>query len=166
MTCKNVNYHYMFNSYHTIMKLSLKYFLPGLLLVTFGLLLNVNESNAQIQDQQEQTQGENVVDVVKSQEDNTKFAELLEETDMPKVLAQEGPFTVVVPSDEALESLDADIAELKKDPQQVQNLVSGHLYQGNLPAEDVESALGVKVINGNQEASNGVVHVIDEVIQR
>lgn len=148
------------------MKLSLKYFLTGLLIVTFGFLINENESHAQIQDQQEQPQGENVVDVVKSQEDNTKFAELLEETDMPKVLAQQGPFTVVVPSDEALESLDTDIEELKQDPQQVQNLVSGHLYQGNLPADDVESALGVNVVDGNQEASNGVVHVIDEVIQR
>lgn len=148
------------------MKSLFKYFLTSLLVVTFGFLLNGNESHAQIQDQQEQTQGENVVDVVNSQEDNSHFAALLEETDMPKVLSQEGSFTVLVPSDDALESLDTDIEELKQNPQQAQELVSGHLYQGDLPSEEVESALGVEVVDGDKKASNGVVHVIDEVVQR
>ncbi len=154
------------NSQKNIMKTLFKYFLTGMLVVTFGFLINENESHAQIQDQQEQPQGETVVDVVNSEEDHTHFAELLEETDMPKVLSQQGSFTVLVPSDDALESLDTDIEELKQNPQEAQELVSGHLYQGELPSEEVESALGVEVVDGDKKASNGVVHVIDEVVQR
>lgn len=146
------------------MRSTYKLLLTGTLLLTVGLLFN--NQDIQAQDIQQQTQDSDVVEVVNSDEENTLFAELLEKTDMPEVLSSQGPFTVLVPSDEALESMDTDIEELKQDPQQVQNLVSGHLYQGDLPSEEVEAALGVNVIDGDKKASNGVVHVIDEVVQR
>lgn len=138
------------------MKSLSKTLFTGILIMTFGLIFNLNNAIAQ---------DGNVVDVVTSDDENTLFAELLEETDMPEVLGQEGPFTVLVPSDDAIESLDASVDELKENPEQLQGIIRNHLYQGELASNEVESALGVTVTDGDKPASNGVVHTVDEVIQ-
>lgn len=139
------------------MKYYSKLILTSTLVLAFALLFQINDANAQDQ---------NVVEVVNSDSENTVFAELLNETDMPEILNQKGPFTVLVPTDEALEALDTDVEELKQNPKQLQNVVSGHLYQGKMPAEKVEAALGVEIVDGDNSASNGVVHIVDEVVKR
>lgn len=138
------------------MKSLLKTLFTGLLAMTFAVMFNIDSATAQ---------DENVVDVIKSNDENTLFAELLEETDMPEVLEQEGPYTVLVPTDEAIESLDADVDELKENPEELQGLLRNHLYQGEMSAEEVEAALNLEVVEGDAEASNGVIHQIDEVIE-
>lgn len=140
------------------MKSLFKYSFTVALVMAFALLLNVD--NAIAQDQ-------NVVDVITSDEENTLFAELLQETDMPEVLSQqEQSFTILVPEDDAIESLDTSVEELKQNPEQLQTIVRNHLYQGELASEEVEQALNVNVTVGDNSASNGVVHTIDEVIQQ
>lgn len=107
-----------------------------------------------------------VVDVINDSEDHTILAELLETTELNNVIAQEGPFTVIAPTDEAFESMGADLDELRNNPEQAQNVVIGHLFQGEVPASDVEPALEIQVAEGDIPASNGLVHVIDEVIMQ
>lgn len=138
------------------MKSLLKTLFTGLLAMTFAVMFNIDSATAQ---------DENVVDVINSNSENTLFAELLEETDMPEVLEQEGPYTVLVPTDEAIESLDADVEELKENPEELQGLLRNHLYQGEMSAEEVEAALNLEVVEGDAEASNGVIHQVDEVIE-
>lgn len=126
--------------------------------VTFmALFLAVGVNFAQAQDA-------TVVDVINESDDHTILAELLVETELNNVISQPGSFTVIAPTNEAFEALGNDLDELRANPQQLQNVVIGHLYQGEVPAEDVEPNVGVEVVEGDIEASNGIVHVTNEVI--
>jgi uncharacterized surface protein with fasciclin (FAS1) repeats len=46
----------------------------------------------------------------------------------------------------------------------MQNVVIGHLFQGEVSAEEAEPALEVSILEGDIPASNGLVHVVDEVM--
>ena len=106
----------------------------------------------------------NVVDVVKESENHTIFAELMETAQVEEVLSQEGPYTVIAPTDDAFQKLGSDFEIIRNDPKQVQNLVINHLFQGEVSAEEVEPAINVKITEGDIKASNGVVHVTDDVL--
>jgi len=126
--------------------------------VTFmALFLAIGVNFAQAQDA-------TVVDIINESEDHTILAELLVETELNNVISQPGSFTVIAPTDEAFEALGSDLDELRADPQQLQNVIIGHLYQGEVPSEDVEPNVGVEVVEGDIAASNGIVHVTDEVV--
>jgi len=109
-------------------------------------------------------QDANVVDVIKDSNDHTIFAELMETAQVEEVLSQEGPYTVVAPTDNAFQKLGSEFEQIKNDPQQVQSLVINHLFQGEVSAEEVEPAINVKITEGDISASNGVVHVTDDVL--
>lgn len=107
---------------------------------------------------------ENVVDVVNESEDHTVFAELLNETELDVILEDEGPYTVLAPTDEAFEEVEDKVEELKENPEELQNVVIGHLYQGNLTSDEVEGNIDVTIESGDIEAPNGTVHSISEVL--
>ncbi|MEX2604266.1 MAG: fasciclin domain-containing protein, partial [Gracilimonas sp.] len=83
---------------------------------------------------------------------------------MEALLKEEGPYTVLAPTDEAFEKMGSDFEALKKDPQQLQNVVIGHLFNGKIVAADVEQAKQINITEGDIEAGNGTVHIIDEVL--
>lgn len=107
---------------------------------------------------------ENVLEVVKNSDNHTVFAELLEETELDELLKEEGPYTVLAPTDEAFEEMDTDLETLKENPQELKNVVIGHLFNGEVAAADVEQSKSVNVTEGDIEAGNGTVHIIDEVL--
>lgn len=110
------------------------------------------------------SQDENVVDVVKESDDHTIFADLLEESQFDQKLAEEeGPFTIMAPTDEAFEE-HGDVEELKENPQEMQDLVINHLFQGESSASDLETQIDAE-FDEEIEASNGVVHVVEDVVQ-
>ena len=109
-------------------------------------------------------QSGNVVDVINDSDDHTIFAQMLADTELDNVVGQQGPFTVVAPTDEAFQALGGELEQIQADPERMQNIVIGHLFQGEVPATDVEPALEVQVADGDIPASNGLVHVINEVI--
>jgi uncharacterized surface protein with fasciclin (FAS1) repeats len=108
---------------------------------------------------------DSVVDVINASEDHTIFSELLEESELDNVIAQPGPFTVVAPTDEAFEAMGDELDQIRENPDALQNVVIGHLFQGEVTAEEAEPALGITVETGDIPASNGLVHVTNEVIQ-
>ena len=105
-----------------------------------------------------------VVDVINDSEDHTIFAQMLADTELDNVVAQQGPFTIVAPTDAAFEALGDELEHIQADPERMQNVVIGHLFQGEVPATDVEPALEVQVAEGDIPATNGLVHVVDQVI--
>ena len=109
-------------------------------------------------------QSGSVVDVINESDDHTILAELLETTELNNVIAQQGPFTVVAPTDAAFEEIGDELDELRQDPEQAQNILKGHLFQGEVPAEQTEPALNIEITNGDIQATNGLVHVTDTVI--
>lgn len=125
----------------------------------FTLIFVISISSTTAQDR-------NVAEVVKSSENHTIFAQLLDETGLSKTISNGGPFTVIAPTDNAFESMDADLDELRQNSDQLQTVVIGHLFQGKIQAAEVEPALEIEITQGDIEASNGVVHITDKVIQR
>jgi len=125
----------------------------------FTLIFVISISSTTAQDR-------NVAEVVKSSENHTIFAQLLDETGLSKTISNGGPFTVIAPTDNAFESMDADLDELRQNSDQLQTVIIGHLFQGKIQAAEVEPALEIEITQGDIEASNGVVHITDKVIQR
>lgn len=124
----------------------------------FSLVIVIGINTASAQDG-------TVVDVITESDDHTILAQMLEETELNNVISQQGPFTVIAPTDEAFEELGPELEQIQGSSEQMQNLVIGHLFQGEVPATDAESTLNVEVQEGDISASNGTVHIVDEVIQ-
>ena len=108
---------------------------------------------------------DNVVDVINNSDDHTIFTELLVETQLSGVISEQGPFTVVAPTDAAFEAMGAEFEQMRSNPEVMQNIVIGHLFQGEVSAEEAEPFLGIEIKEGDIPASNGIVHTTDEVIQ-
>ncbi len=106
----------------------------------------------------------NVVDIVNESEDHTIFASMLEQTELDAVISEQGPFTVLAPTDEAFEALGDDLQQIQADPERMQNIIIGHLFQGEVTAEEAGPAIGVEIEQGDIKATNGLVHVTDSVI--
>ncbi|WP_353932446.1 fasciclin domain-containing protein [Okeanomitos corallinicola TIOX110] len=135
------------------------------------------------------TETQNVLEVAKSAGSFTILVKALEAAGLTEVLGGDGPFTVFAPTDQAFAKLPQDaLMDLLK-PQNKEVLVKiltyhvipGKVMSGDLKAGPVTSVQGdpinVKinsgrdvfvndgqVIKGDIPASNGVIHVIDNVI--
>lgn len=129
----------------------------------------------------------NIVETAVAAGDFTTLTSLLEQAGLAETLAENGPFTVFAPTDAAfakvpkatLDSLAADTAMLKR-------VLLYHVVEGEARASDVAELSSAKTLNGasvaldangdtvrvggarllqaDVEASNGVIHVIDEVL--
>ncbi len=130
-----------------------------------------------------------IVDTAVGAGDFTTLAAALEAADLVTTLKGSGPFTVFAPTDEAFSKLPAGTVETLLKPENKQQLVdilSYHVVPGKVMAADVVSldeaptvngyklsisaeGNGVKVNDANVtatdiDASNGVIHVVDQVI--
>lgn len=121
------------------------------------LIAGVNFAQAQNNDN-------TVIDVISQSEEHTILAELLEETELNNIISQPGSYTVIAPTDEAFEAMGSDLDVLRENSQELQNVILGHLFQGEVSADEVGPALGVEIREGDIPASNGVVHITNQVI--
>ena len=114
------------------------------------------------------------------------FIQVLQETGLVDTLSNEGPFTIFAPTDEAFAKLPSGTLDnLLKDKEKLTDVLTCHVIQDKVMANDVanlkntksvngkdisiESSEGVKidnarVVQSDIECSNGVIHVIDEVL--
>jgi|RhiMetdeSRZDD1v2_1073273.scaffolds.fasta_scaffold16086_8 transforming growth factor-beta-induced protein len=135
----------------------------------------------------EATTQENIVETAVAAEDFTTLTSLVEQAGLAETLSGEGPFTVFAPTDEAFakvpqETLDA----LAADPEALKAVLLYHVVAGEARASDVAGLSSAETLNGESvelettdggvmvndamvvqadvTASNGVIHVIDEVL--
>ncbi len=117
------------------------------------------------------------------------LAAALKAADLVETLQGDGPFTVFAPSDEAFAKLPAGTVETLLKPENKQKLVAVltyHVVPGKVEAADVVKLSGAVTVNGQQadiavkegqvfvdqakvvttdiQCTNGVIHVIDQVI--
>lgn len=144
------------------MKLRNNMLLAGVfaLITMLAVSQNVNAQDPAPQ----QPAGDDVISVVNASDEHTIFAELIEEAQLTETLSQQGPFTILAPTDAAFEPMDAELEALRQNPQDLQNVMINHLFQGEASANEVEENFGIPVENGDIEASNGVIHSIEEVL--
>lgn len=131
-----------------------------------------------------------IAEVAATDSDLSTFNSVLEASGLAEDLSQAGPYTVFAPSNEAFEAIPEETRQQLLAPEnreQLRTLLSYHVVPQELPADqlqsgDVETLAGapltVDVAAGAQEvnvnnasvtepdliASNGVVHVVDQVI--
>lgn len=117
---------------------------------------------------------------------NTLLA-AVEAADLKKALSGDGPFTVFAPTDEAFAALpEGTIEALLKDKEKLASILTYHVVEGKVKANDVTKIEKAQTLNGQSFAimvkndkvmidnaevimtdiicSNGVIHVIDAVI--
>lgn len=128
-----------------------------------------------------------ILEVASSSDTFTTLVSALSETELMDVLQGDGPFTVFAPTNEAFEALPEGTVESLMAPENKEilvSLLSYHVVAANLPSEQLETGSvtsvqgtplnvevgeevtvnGVTVIDNDIAASNGVIHVVDEVI--
>jgi uncharacterized surface protein with fasciclin (FAS1) repeats len=131
-----------------------------------------------------------VVDIVVADKNLSTLLKTVQAAGMETELSKEGPFTVLAPSEIAFGKLiRGELVELLKPENKTKltSLLNGHVIQGKKSFKDFTNGqklqsmdgkeLEVAVINGrvtingaaiqgrDYEASNGVVHSLDRVIQ-
>jgi uncharacterized surface protein with fasciclin (FAS1) repeats len=136
---------------------------------------------------EEEMTGQTIVDVA-VQNDFTTLVAAVQAAGLVETLEGDGPFTVFAPTDEAFAALpEGTLEALLEDPEALAEILTYHVVSGEVFAADVvglDSATTVQgqdiaievvdggvVLNGSANvvatdvpASNGVVHVIDQVI--
>lgn len=136
------------------------------------------------------TGAETIAEVAANDGSLSMFNTAIEAAGLTDALNEPGPYTVFAPSDEAFASLPPDTLQqllLPENRDQLQQILAYHVVPGELPAEQLQSgsvdtlagsplmvavdpqAQNVTVNNAmvtqpNLQASNGVVHVVDQVI--
>jgi uncharacterized surface protein with fasciclin (FAS1) repeats len=132
--------------------------------------------------------GPTIVDIASSSEAFQTLTAALTAADLVEVLQGEGPFTVFAPTDEAFAALPPGTLEMLLEPENRDLLVSiltYHVVPGSVMSTDLESGMvdsaegrpimvevsdagvmvnSASVLMADIEASNGVIHVIDQVI--
>lgn len=136
------------------------------------------------------SEGDTVVDVVASESDFSTLAEAVEAAGLTDSLATSGPITLFAPTNEAFEALPEGTLDellLPENQDVLRQVLSYHVLQDEVSAEEattgdvptvagetialqVDDATGdvmvneAMVVQPDIEASNGVIHGIDQVI--
>jgi len=132
--------------------------------------------------------GENVVQVAQGTPDLSTLVEALTAAELAKTLEGPGPFTVFAPTNEAFEALGDTLSTLLEpaNQEELAEVLTYHVVPGELTASELSDGQMLETIQGDSlevkiegeevtvngaavvtpdvEASNGVVHVIDEVL--
>ena len=133
-------------------------------IATLFLTADVHAQDMQLEDEPAAPGGNDVVSVIADSPDHTIFSELIAEAQLEETLRQPGPFTILAPTDDAFEPVGDELNEMRQNPQELQNVLINHLFQGQASADDVEENFGIEVEDGDIDAENGTVHSISEVI--
>ena len=135
----------------------------------------------------EETMQENIVETAVAAGDFTTLTSLVEQAGLAETLSGEGPFTVFAPTDDAFAKVPQDTLDsLAADPEALKAVLLYHVVDGEARASDVAELSSAETLNGESvelettdggvkvndakvvqadvTASNGVIHVIDEVL--
>lgn len=129
----------------------------------------------------------NIVETATAAGSFTTLTSLVEEAGLAGTLANDGPFTVFAPTDAAFSKVpERTLDSLAADPEALKSVLLYHVVDGEALASDVAELDSAETLNGKSVrlrtmdgavtvndatvveadvlASNGVIHVIDEVL--
>jgi len=138
------------------------------LLITFGF--SISSTNAQ-----------NVIQELQKHEKASHFVQALEKAKLQKKLTEKGPFTIFVPINSKFDELsdrqksNADLLlnhiltgmATKRNLKAMSNItsLSGHKFVVESDKNQQLTVASYQILNSNIKADNGVIHMIDGVIQ-
>lgn len=131
----------------------------------------------------------NVVQIAVGSKDHTTLVAAVKAANLVDVLSNAGPFTVFAPVNAAFDKLPAGTVEGLLKPEKIDaltDILQYHVYVGVIKAEDLKDGQSLGQVNGGNikitlkdgkplingkahilasiPASNGMIHVIDEVL--
>ena len=132
-------------------------------------------------------QGKNIVDTAVAAGSFKTLVSLVGKAGLADTLANQGPFTVFAPTDDAFAKVPADaLAALGGDTAKLKSVLLYHVVSGKISSHDAAAAGSAKTLNGadvtftkadhglrvndanvvaaDVQASNGVIHAIDSVL--
>ena len=137
----------------------------------------------------DETSSPDIVKVAVKSPDHTTLVDLVKKAELVDVLSNAGPFTVFAPTNAAFDKLPKEVTASLTKPENKNALIDAlqhHVYVGVLKAESLRDGQtlgmvdgknitvklvdGKPVLNGKAHivasvpASNGIIHVIDEVL--
>lgn len=156
------------------------------LLIALGMLSLVQSTSLHA-DSKPCPQSKTIVEIAATTPGFETLVTAVKEAGLVATLNSNGPFTVFAPTNEAFAKIPkADLEALLQDKQALTNVLLYHVVPGKLAASDVLKKNGLKMANGKRTklsveggkafinssqivmtdifASNGVIHVIDEVL--
>lgn len=132
---------------------------------------------------------ETVVDIALGSPDHTTLVAAATAAGLVRTLSGKGPFTIFAPTNDAFAELPAGTVKELLKPENKEKLISilgNHVVLGNVMAGDLEDGQIIPTLSGNEltvaiedgevtingakvvapdlAGSNGVIHVVDEVI--
>lgn len=150
---------------------------------------NTEEAGAGQSAVQDATSNPNVVQVAVGSKDHTTLVAAVKAAELVDVLSNAGPFTVFAPINAAFDKLPAGTVEGLLTPEKKDALIDilqYHVYVGVIEAEGLTDGRSLGEVNGGNikisvvggkplingkahilasiKASNGIIHVIDEVL--
>ncbi|NDK55077.1 fasciclin domain-containing protein [Pontibacter fetidus] len=131
-----------------------------------------------------------IVALANSNQNLTTFVNLIEKADITDVLKSKGPFTVFIPTNKAFDHLSKTELEQLLQPENKVRLIKvlqAHILPNKVYATDFKDAQriktadnkrinvqvspdktvtigGARIVKPNVEVSNGIVHIVDDVI--
>jgi len=139
-------------------------------------------------DDDQMTESKNIVEVAQSNPDLSTLVSAIVAAELDNVLATGGPFTVFAPTNEAFSKLDSEVLNnIISTPSLLTALLQYHVVSGKVTSSqlsngpvstllsgqsiNVDLSGGMVTLNGTSmvtsadvDASNGVIHIIDEVL--
>ncbi|ARS36305.1 fasciclin domain-containing protein [Pontibacter actiniarum] len=131
----------------------------------------------------------NIVALVQQHPDLSTFLELIQAADMVTVLESPAPYTVFAPTNQAFAALPAGTVEALKQPgnkMELRRILQAHVLPNRITTNEMQPNMPMKTAQGEQlvvtrqgqnikvgeamivapdvEASNGVVHVVNQVL--
>ena len=93
---------------------------------------------------------QSILQALQSNPDFSTFADAVQRAGLDMTLEQEGPFTVLAPTNQAFEQAGIDLASL--DQQALTSLVRNHIISGMVSADQLSTLAGVVTLLGNELA--------------
>lgn len=132
-----------------------------------------------------------IVALANSNQNLTTFVDLIEKADITDVLKSKGPFTVFIPTNKAFNNLSKEELEQLLQPENKVRLIKvlqAHILPNKVyasafkdaqriktadnkrinvqvSADQIVTIGGARIVKSNVEVSNGVVHIVDDVIE-
>jgi uncharacterized surface protein with fasciclin (FAS1) repeats len=128
----------------------------------------------------------NIVQIASGNKDFSTLVSLLQKAGLVKTLEGKGPFTVFAPTNEAFAAIPKDqLDALASNPVMLKSVLLYHVVSGNVTSDKIQPGMvptmegqsvnvslkdgkvfvnDAEVVKADIKASNGVIHVINQVI--
>lgn len=134
----------------------IRFLLPAIALLMMGAISAGNTS----------LEEETIYDIMLEHEEIETFTTITTESEMHRHLHHDGPFTVLAPTDEALDAMPADeLGEIMQEDAAKRELMNDHMFQGEHSADEVAHIIEDGEVIQEIEADNGRLLIINAVVQ-